>query len=301
MKFSFVIPSFDRKDDLQRCIQSIEAAYEFAQNTEIEVQVVFNEINLDKLLFCLKFPELISMQHLEKNIVSRAKNTGIKNASGEYIVLIDDDATLREDFLLKLSHVINDKVKAYCARLQDFQTKECFTKKENVLGRKYLGRMDYNFFRGSGLIIHKDVLERAGMFSEEFGPGGTYPSCEESDLFFRIKMLKEQILFVPELVIYHPTSVVLSELKAFRYSCATGALLTKYCFVDCSHLFAYLFLISRTFFICIVRLLQTIFFPRAMNAKNQEHRYASVIRGMSAGIFQYLTRSFSLLFVGRGR
>jgi len=290
MKFSFVIPSYDRKEVLQTCIKSIEKAYECAKEKDIatEIVVVFCGINMEKSSFDLKYQDLTITQYSEENIVCRAKNIGIEKARGEYIVLIDDDATVGENFLLKLNELVQYEGNVYCAKIQDPVTAECFSEKEKSLTGRKLRRVDYNLFKGSALIIKKAVLMKAGLFSEEFGPGGQYFSAEESDLFFRIKMLKEDVLYVPELVIYHPVYDTFPESNAYRYSYATGAMLTKYCFDDWSNMYAYLFLIARLYAICSVRIIQTTLFPRLMSAKNEKRRYSFVVRGLTMGIIQYL-------------
>jgi GT2 family glycosyltransferase len=293
MKLSFVIPSYDRNEELKQCIQSIENAHELFMEVDIEILVVFCGVNNNisdnnSLYFNMKFPELLITQYLRQNIVSRAKNIGIERASGEYIILIDDDAVLKNNFIHILSNTISNHIKVIAAKIQDPKTKECFTKKENAFKRKFLGRLDYNFFRGSALIIEKEVLKRAGMFSEEFGPGGTYHSAEESDLFFRIKIQKEDILFNPDLIVYHPTGGILTDIKAFKYSHATGALLTKYCFDDWRNMPIYLYLIIRIILICSVRICQMILFHRTILLKNKQHRYVSVFKGIINGIFQYI-------------
>ena len=132
---------------------------------------------------------------------------------------------------------------------------------------------------------------KAGLFNEEFGPGGRY-SAEESDLFFRIKMLKENVLYVPEPVVYHPVYDTLPGFKAYKYSYATGAMLTKYCFDDWANMYAYLFLISKLYLICSVRIIQTALFPRLMGSKNEKRRYSFVVRGLTMGIMQYLKNWF---------
>jgi len=292
IKYSFVIPSYDRKEVLQACIQSIEKAYECAKNIGIEIMVVFCGINMEKSSFDLKYPDITITQYSEENIVCRAKNIGIKKARGEYIVLIDDDAMVGEDFLLKLCELVKSKANVYCAKIQDPETERCFTKKESALSERKLRRVDYNLFRGSALIIKKSVLVKAGLFSEEFGPGGQYFSAEESDVFFRIKMLKEDVIYTPELIVYHPVYDTIPELKVYRYSYATGVMLTKYCFDDWAYMYAYLFLISRLYLICSIRIIQTALFPRLMRSRNEKRRYSSVIRGLTMGIVQYLKKRF---------
>jgi len=296
MKYSIVIPSYDRKEVLEKCIKSIEAAYEFALNqkaeVEIEILAVLCGIKVDLSESNLRFPQLTHIIFLKQNAVSLAKNIGIKKATGAFIVLIDDDAMLKRDFFVTVSKAIDSSVKVYCAKIMDPLTNQCFTEKENTLSRKYLRRVDYNLFRGSALIVRKDILNSAGLFDEQFGPGGVFFSAEESDLFFRIKMLNEPVLFVPETIVYHPTGAILSGEKVLKYSYATGALLTKYCICDLRYAPIYLFLIGRIFLLCFCRIIQMIAFPKTMSRKNQQHRYVSVIKGLTKGIHGYIMKEF---------
>jgi glycosyltransferase involved in cell wall biosynthesis len=294
MKYSFVIPSYDRKDILERCIHSIERAYEVSEAVEIEILIVFCAINIIKSSFNLKYPDLTVTQYVKQNIISRAKNRGIERASGEYIILIDDDTTIKDDFIVTLNHLLDDegnRSKIICPIIRDPISHACNTRNEEYMPRKYLGRVDYNIFRGPAIIIEKNVLKQAGMFSEEFGPGGTYAACEESDLYFRIKMLDEKVLFIPELIAYHPTVRIMPEDKIYRYSFATGALLTKYAIKDWPHMVVYLFLIIKILAICLIRIAQVAIFPKQMTIKDQQHRYYIVLKGIIKGISNYCIRS----------
>jgi GT2 family glycosyltransferase len=239
---------------------------------------------MEKSSFDLKYPDLVQTFFSEENILSRAKNIGIKNSSGDFVILIDDDATLEQGFIEKLNNFIDSGLMVLCAQIKDPITGECFTAVEKKIPEKNLRRIDYNFFRGSALIVKKSILQQVGFFNEEFGPGGVYYSAEESDLFFRIKKAKEPIRYVPSLVVYHPVYTELPSDKAYRYSYATGAMLTNNCFNDIFHIHVYIYLMSRLYVICFIRVLQILMFPKFMEQKNKKRQYKNVLFGLSSGV-----------------
>ncbi len=292
IKFSLVIPSHDRRALLRACLHSIEEAHARARDIAIEIVIVFCGLNMEKSEFDLKYPELTITRYCEKNNVCRAKNIGINQARGEFIVLLDDDATVGGDFLLKLDELAPHAGKVFSAKIQDPATGECFAERDKTLAGRKLRRVDYDLFKGSALVVKKALLLQAGLFNEDFGPGGRYYSAEESDLFFRIKLLKEEVRYAPELVVYHPVPELFPKSKAYRYAFAAGAVLVKYCLDDWPHLYAYLFLIARRYAICAVRIIQTVLFSGCMRARNEKRRYAFVAKGQTMGIRCYLKHRF---------
>jgi len=98
--------------------------------------VVFCGINMEKSSFDLKYPDITITQYSEENIVCRAKNIGIKKARGEYMFLIDDDAMVGEDFLLKLCELVKSKANVYCAKIQDRRLKGVLQKRKCAFREK---------------------------------------------------------------------------------------------------------------------------------------------------------------------
>jgi len=75
------------------------------------------------------------------------------------------------------------------------------------------------------------------------------------------KCLKEDVIYTPELIVYHPVYDTIPELKVYRYSYATGVMLTSIVLMTgltCMHIF---FLISRLIPICSIRIIQQPCFP----------------------------------------
>src|SRR3989338_4930490 len=95
MKYSFIIPTVDRKEALARCLASIEQAYKFANGVDMEVVVVFNgRGGENRASVKVEFPEKLSIHNIDKMNVSAARNYGIEKSKGDYLIFIDDDATI---------------------------------------------------------------------------------------------------------------------------------------------------------------------------------------------------------------
>ena len=92
---SIVIPAFNRKDELLRCLASIqESTY---RNHEV---IVVNNSEDPAVLQAVesRFPSVRTID-LHENTGIRGLNVGFENATGEYIFGIDDDCGVRPDTL----------------------------------------------------------------------------------------------------------------------------------------------------------------------------------------------------------
>lgn len=98
VEFSIVIPAYNEEDLLEKTLISVKEAIQYV-NLDSEVIVVDNNSS-DRT------PEIAS-QHGVKvvfepvNQISRARNTGAKNAEGKYLVFLDADTLLPGDLLKK--------------------------------------------------------------------------------------------------------------------------------------------------------------------------------------------------------
>lgn len=291
MKVSFVIPSVDRRKELQDCISSIESAYGNAKNKDIEIEiiVVFNGECRKDLFLEIKYPDLAFLYYINERGLSIARNFGINKSKGEYIVLIDDDATIKEDFVQLLPDSITNKGhRVFCCRVLEPATNRPFCINDSRMTKVYLGRFGYQFFKGSSLVISKEVLKKAGLYDEDFGLGAKYQAAEESNLFFKIKMQNEKILYVPELVVFHPIPEWPLPAKVLNYSYGTGAMLTKCCVVDKAHLCVYIMIIFTMVSKNFIRVLQKIFLPKIVEEKDKKFQYYYYLTGIVRGIIDYI-------------
>lgn len=291
MKITFIIASLDREKDLQNCINSIERAYEKRKNikTEIEVLIVFQN-NQKNNFIRTKYPEFTNFYYIEEKGLARARNFAIKKSSGDYLVFLDDDATIKDNFIEILSNnsFLNKGI-AFCGRIINPEDGVPFTRFFYNNSEKYLNRFDFRYFMGSAHVLSKKVFEKAGYYDENFGIGSKYRGAEESDLFFRLKKINENIIYIPELIFYHPFSYEVLLSKSFNYSYALGSMLTKQIFSDKMNFAVYILIFLNTLVIRLFRILQkTIFFSNA-NIREVNCRYhLSVLKGTLAGITDFI-------------
>lgn len=289
MKISFIIASLDENDNLQKCISSIETSYEKTRNTKIEIVVVFNGNIKNKNHIMPKHSDLISVYSINKYGLSNARNYGIKKCSGEYIVFIDDDALIKSDFLNVLIKNISEyPIPAFCGRILDPQYNIPFARIFNNTQKKNLRHLDFRYFMGSSHVLSKKIIDKIGSYDERFGAGAKYYGAEESDMFFKLLYNNEKVLYLPDLVIFHPINTETSPEKVFNYSYAIGAMLTKQMFSDNKHVFIYLRLLSDLIFKTAFRSLQNIIFPKSLEIQNKRYRYNYAMRGTIFGLMDFI-------------
>lgn len=289
MDISFIIPTNTRQEEVTKCISSISKSWVNVPDFCVEVIVVVNgEFDYSKDLENL-FSGLVSSFYIGLAGPSKARNLGIKKSSGEYLVLLDDDSGVAEDFLVNLRAILKNRtVNALCGRIIDPKTNSYFTVKDKIASPLNLNRLNYQMFKGSALIIKRNLLDRVGCYDEDFGPKGKYRAAEESDLFFRIKMAKEAVVYLPELVFFHPLRNEYPAQRTYDYSYATGALLAKYTVEDKRNSCIYILIMFKIISKNLIRALQFIFSPFAIEKKDRIFHYSLALKGVIRGAVDFI-------------
>lgn len=106
---SVIVPFYNSEKYIKQCIESI--LHQSYNNLEL---ILVNDCSTDaSFKICKKISESdkrIKIINLEKNLgVSNARNIGIKNASGKFIIFVDSDDTISDNFLEKLIKKSDEK------------------------------------------------------------------------------------------------------------------------------------------------------------------------------------------------
>ena len=137
------------------------------------VTVVFNETNLG---------------------VAGGRNSTFAPAKGEFILSIDDDTRVPYDVLRKLPHLLRQKyphVGILALRVKHAVTGE----EQNFAGEQAVLVRNHH---GAAFAIRREVLARIGGMDEYCSFG-----VEEFDICIRTHVAGYQILYCPELVVFH--------------------------------------------------------------------------------------------------
>jgi teichuronic acid biosynthesis glycosyltransferase TuaG len=184
MKVSVVISSFQRFEQLQHCINSV-----LLQNVNTEIIVVndcstdirYND--LDKIYPTVKFIHLPVNTRKKHNITagqSLVRNEGIKIATGDWIAFSDDDDFYTDPKKLETQIILMQKydckmssTNMYCYYGNEHPTTLYHT---NMIGKEVednisiLNAQDIsrvNYINYSTVIIHKEIIEKTGLFEVE--------------------------------------------------------------------------------------------------------------------------------------
>ena len=128
--------------------------------------------------------------------VTRARNAGIEAAEADKIVFLDDDSRPVEDYLTRVSRVLESEY-ALAGRTihpyDDVFAGEITVHYDFGDEPKYVER-----FWGCNMALRKEVTETVGEWDEEMGWGH-----EEKELADRV-IQEYDIYYDPEIVVYHP-------------------------------------------------------------------------------------------------
>ncbi len=104
MKISVIIPTFNQQEFLSDCIDSI-----LNQTVKPHEIIVINDGSTDNTRGILEgYEDKIKVIHQVNKGLASARNTGIMNATGDYILPLDSDDLLQDNCIERLTKVIED-------------------------------------------------------------------------------------------------------------------------------------------------------------------------------------------------
>lgn len=145
---------------------------------------------------------------------SENRNKGIKKAKGDFIVFLDDDAQVKEDYLKKIKEFFNKYSLTDIVGGPQLTLKEesFFGKISGIIfvsnfgafrvNKRYIqGQINLNadetFLTSANLCVKKSVFKKIDGFDVSLFPG------EDPEFIFRAKKFGLKVAYNPEMIIYH--------------------------------------------------------------------------------------------------
>ncbi len=205
MFFSIVIPTYNRKPILEKCLRALENQVfpsEIITNYEI---IVVDDGSTDGTLSWLgdqtqDFPHvtLCSQDHQGAAI---ARNLGVTKAHGDFIIFIDSDLVVTECFLQAHSSALlagekqlnSDRIFTYGAVINTCNFDDPTSEKYKIT--------DFSaaYFATGNVAIAKKWLEKVGLFDTQFQLYG----WEDLELGVRLKQIGLKLIKCPKAVGFH--------------------------------------------------------------------------------------------------
>lgn len=210
-EISIIVPIYNKEKTLCKCLESIVNQ----SFTDIEI-ILVNDGSVDKsMLIIEQFLEQDSRIYLfsqENNGVSSARNKGIKEASGNYIMFIDADDCIAKDMCEKLyKAILSGAETAICGMEIDYYSNELVSNREiikpdvkDIYSEKEYWDTWYKLFKNKlylspccKLYSSKIVNENEIAFEQNVSIG--------EDMLFNIQYFKysHKISFVNESLYYY--------------------------------------------------------------------------------------------------
>lgn len=108
MKVSVIVPVYNVEKYLKRCLDSILAAAKFA--TEVETEIIcVNDGSTDNSAAVLEaYADRVRIFHKENGGQGSARNLGLDNMTGDFVMFVDSDDFIPEDAIAKFTKVAVD-------------------------------------------------------------------------------------------------------------------------------------------------------------------------------------------------
>ena len=215
-----IICTYNRAKYIGPLLESI-AANDLAKS-EYEIVLVDNNCTDNTRAVC----ETFAAAHKDVNFrycvepeqgLSAARNKGIKEAKGDLIVYIDDDALIDTWYLRTITeylyaHPKTDAVGGPIIPLyEDTQEPKWMTRytKELLCGYLYFGDEIRPFpgerYPGGGNAAYRaEVFRKVGLFNTALGrKGNGLMGSEEKDIFDKMKAQGMRFMYLPKMILHH--------------------------------------------------------------------------------------------------
>jgi glycosyltransferase involved in cell wall biosynthesis len=245
-KYSIIVCTFNRCDILKICLDSI-ANLDVSAHSNVQVILVDNN-STDRTKHY--FDKIANKFSPNSNFdwkycfeirqgLSHARNKGIAESHGEWLIFLDDECDLKRDWLLCLDY----KIKAHSPMMigGPYRGKFLPNIDKSRYARGFLERygdshhlrdswLEGSLFKpglsGGNMSIRREALEKVGLFDPDLGMSGKKIGYgEETEMQIRILEMAPQngIFYSPDLALIHYIRPEKTNLRSGLVSCIQRA------------------------------------------------------------------------------
>lgn len=200
MKISILVPTLgQRKKEIERLLSSIEV-----QNyKDIEV-VIVSQDNYETVDKIIRNYIGLNIIHIKTEVrgLSKARNLGLENCTGEIVVLSDDDCWYPQNAFEIIIKAFEKRKNArfILSQISDPDKKVLY--KSYSSSESYINNKLQLMSKSSIEVAFKKDLVMNKKFDERLGLGSEFVCGEEVD-FLLSNYEKNTIFYIPEVTVYH--------------------------------------------------------------------------------------------------
>jgi GT2 family glycosyltransferase len=283
-KVSIVIPNLNGQKYLRDCIDSLYCI-DFPRQ-DYEIIIVDNASSDSSCEFIRStYPDVILIQ-AERNLgFAGGCNLGIKNASGQYIVLLNNDTAVDVNWLKELIAVVDrdQEVAIVGSKLLfknnpgEIQNAASYLTNRGDggdLGSYQPDEGQYDTIResmavcGASMLIRRTLMEDIGALDEDF-----FAYYEDMDLCYRTRLYGKKVVFTSKSVVYHIHSATSGEWSP-----------------------TFTFLVLRNKLLIHLKNSNVAFFLKVLFLYGQQVAYQGLVKGINRKVHLKVLVSFATKF-----
>lgn len=207
MFYSFIIPCFNRADEVHELLESFS---KLRKLDHAQFEIIFVDGSPTEILkpvieaFAAKLP--VRHEHKPKLPISPSRNLGAQLAKGDYLIFLDSDVILPEDYLVHVDAFLQ-KTNADSFGGPD-RAHESFTDTQKAISYAMTSFLTTGGIRGGKQHMHKFNPRgfNMGIRKSVFGVVNGYSNMtcgEDIELSIRILEAGYKVLLNPKAYVYH--------------------------------------------------------------------------------------------------
>jgi GT2 family glycosyltransferase len=208
---SVVVPTYQRPDDVRRCLASLRGVTYPQWDILLVDQSEDARTEAVARSFATDLPQLRYHRIAEKGL-ARARNAGIAATTGAIIAFLDDDCTVECDWLEQVAAVLQrhadaalvfGAVQASAHNTTVFFIPEIhIAHEERYDGKRAMTRITECM--GASMYLRRGFLASAGAFDSQLGAGAPiFTSCEDFDYCYRVLAAGGAVVQSPSIAVRH--------------------------------------------------------------------------------------------------
>lgn len=167
--------------------------------------------------FELEYPHVKYSYFVEKQQgLSFARNRGVREANGDMLVFLDDDAFVQENYIINLIKHLkeNSEIQAFGGKITPLYESGIEPKWMSKWSYSWVSAIDYSekicrfkdnaYPIGANMGIRKNLISQFDGFNTDLGrTGKNMMAGEEKDLWLKVKAKGIDIFYLPDVMVKH--------------------------------------------------------------------------------------------------
>jgi glycosyltransferase involved in cell wall biosynthesis len=220
IKASVVICTHNRAGDLDKTCRHLLDSMAISDRCELVLVDSASTDNTHQVVLALseEYPDRFRAVAEDQQGLSIARNSGIRNSTGEIVVFVDDDALPCRSWLESLVGEFHSPQTWAAGGPVIPQISAQFPEWFSALFLPYLSAWDLgdrgqdltynNYPRGTNIAFRRTAFDHLGRFMPQLGrKGRSLRSCEEIEFCLRIERAGHKIRYVPEAQVHHKVDI----------------------------------------------------------------------------------------------